>query len=327
MSEPSPRRWPRRWRVLLTVGVLLSLIAAVVGQVVRDRSVLLGYLFYLPLLPIGLAAVLLDLVFLGRCLRPRFGLAVLGVGAAAWSAGSLAGFGSSTETRATPLVGLVQWNVHWGGGKGRSPETWAAIKGAIQARSPDVIVLAEAPEAKTGWVAELLPAGWESVECEHEPDSFYWYRLVVCGPKPVKMDYHRPVTHGHVMAVTVPVHGHSLRLLVVDGESSPGKSRVALLDDVTALCREGAQRGEPFDILAGDFNTPARSIGFDALQDDGYRLASRSTIGWRASFPSDCPLLDIDHVWLHGRLPVHGCELFTSAASDHRGQFVQFYLP
>jgi endonuclease/exonuclease/phosphatase (EEP) superfamily protein YafD len=328
MSEPSPRPRLRWLRLLLTAGVFLVLVLGAIGQLVRDREAWLGYLCYAPLLLVGgVAAVLLDLLLLGRCLRPRFGLTILGLLTAGWATWTLLGTGSATVTQSGPRAGLVQWNVHWGGGKTRSPETWAAIKGEIHARSPDVIVLAEAPEESKGWIKELLPEGWQSVQCEHPPESPYWYRLVVCAAAPVKMEYHRPITHGHVMAVTVSVQGRSLRLLVVDGESDPGKSRVAMLEDVTALCREAQQHGEPFDLLAGDFNTPAHSLGFDALEADGYRLASRSAVGWRGTWPANFPLLDIDHVWLHGRLPIHYSEVFTNAASDHRGQFVQFYLP
>ena len=73
----------------------------------------------------------------------------------------------------------------------------------------------------------------------------------------------------------------------------------------------------------------ARGVGFDPFPElsGGYRLASRSAVGWRGTFPSECPLLDIDHVWLGRGLPIRDCELFGHAACDHRGQSVSFYLP
>jgi len=309
------------------VGLLLLLFLGAIGQVVRDPSPGWALLFYLPLLPIGAAAILLDLVCRGRCLsRPRFGLALLGGVAVAGAVASLTGLGRDTETRAEAPVGLLHWNVHWGGGNRRSDATWAALRSDIQARAPDVIVLSEAPDEQTHWVPQLLRPGWEAVQCEHEAGSPEWYRLVVCAPGPVRKEWDRAVTHGHVMAVVVRLRERPLRILVVDGRSDPRLSRVALLADVAGLCREGQQKGEPIDILAGDFNTPARSRGFDLLEES-YRVASRSAVGWRATFPAFCPLYDIDHVWLHRRLAVHSCELFTSTASDHRGQFVRFYLP
>ncbi len=66
-------------RVCVT-GLLAIIIAGLVGQVLRDRSVLSAVLMYLPLLPAGLAAIALDLSLRGRAIPPaRFGLAVVGV--------------------------------------------------------------------------------------------------------------------------------------------------------------------------------------------------------------------------------------------------------
>jgi endonuclease/exonuclease/phosphatase family metal-dependent hydrolase len=171
--------------------------------------------------------------------------------------------------------------------------------------------------------------GWSAVRCESEPDSSYWYRLVVCSHWPVRFEREAKIPHGHTMTVVVAVPGQPLRLLVVDGESNPLFSRVVMLQEVAATCRRGQERGEPIDILVGDFNTPSRSAGFDPFADSagGFQLASRSAYGWRGTWPSWCPLFDIDHVWLGNAFEVVGCELFTNSASDHRGQIVHFYLP
>ena len=107
-----------------------------------------------------------------------------------------------------------------------------------------------------------------------------------------------PLPRGMAMSVTAEVRGRSLRLLVVNGESSPLQSRLPFLQAIAEACKEASALGRPYDFVVGDFNTPSRSIGFDELAAQGYRLAGRSSSGWRATFPAWLPVYDIDHVWL-----------------------------
>ena len=124
------------------------------------------------------------------------------------------------------------------------------------------------------------------------------------------------------MSVSANVRGCSLRFLVVDGRSNPFRSRLPFLRGIAEICHTAATVGHPFDAIAGDFNTPDRSIGFDAMTSQRYTLASRSAAGWRGTFPSWLPIYDIDHVWLRPGLRMRSCTLFAGPASDHRGQFV-----
>jgi endonuclease/exonuclease/phosphatase family metal-dependent hydrolase len=324
-------------------AALLVLALAAVGQLVRDRSLLLAYLFYLPLLPLGLGAVLLDLLFLGRCLpRPRFALALLGLAVTGAGVFLLTGRGALDAIPANArTVTLLHWNVHWGGGKSRSEAgTWASLVADMQARAPDIVVLSEAPprpepdrermERERRWVMELFQdKGWRTVQRADDTRDDYWWNLTVSSAWPLRVESDAPITHGHVMAVAVEVPDRQLRLLVVDGESNPQCWRVPMLNDVTDLCRRADIEGKPFDVLLGDFNTPSRSIGFDAFAEvaGGYRLGSQAQYGWRGTFPSELPLLDIDHVWVHRRLAILDAELFTNRATDHRGQVVRIGLP
>jgi endonuclease/exonuclease/phosphatase family metal-dependent hydrolase len=316
-------------RFILTAGVLGVLLLGGIGQIFRDRSVLLGLLFYLPLLPLGLWMVFQDLLFAGRCLpRPRFALALIGLAVAVWSAWPMIGTGSDTDQwpGSTP-VSLLHWNVHWGGGKDRDESTWASLMGDIQKHRPDVVVLSEAPPDE--WLHLLLKArGWSAVQCENEPGNPYWVKLVVCAAGPLQFEHRGPITNGYLMSVGLTVQDRPLRLLVVDGESDPRLSRVDMLADVMDFCRRAQSRGRPVDVMAGDFNTPSRSIGFDPFRSAGdFRLASRSAVGWRGTFPSFCPLYDIDHIWLRRDFAIQSCRLFSNPASDHRGQIVSFWLP
>jgi endonuclease/exonuclease/phosphatase (EEP) superfamily protein YafD len=82
--------------------------------------------------------------------------------------------------------------------------------------------------------------------------------------------------------------------------------------------------------VLGDFNTPARFLGFDALAEagPGYRRAGLWSGQWRGTWPSivTLPPFDIDHIWVSKRLSVVGSSFFRSRSSDHRGQRVDLRL-
>ncbi len=129
------------------------------------------------------------------------------------------------------------------------------------------------------------------------------------------------------MSVVAQVAGRTLRLLVVNGISSPTRSRLPFLAAIAETCRQAREQGRPFDFVLGDFNTPGRSLGFDAFDQQGYQLAGRSAAGWRATFPSWLPVYDIDHVWLSPGQELASCSFSSGPYSDHRGQLVRVLLP
>jgi endonuclease/exonuclease/phosphatase (EEP) superfamily protein YafD len=98
------------------------------------------------------------------------------------------------------------------------------------------------------------------------------------------------------------------------------------LHAIAAACREADSIGRPYDLILGDFNTPSRSPGFDELEEIGYRLAGRSALGWRGTFPALAPVYDIDHVWLGPRIRLDSCTFFHGPYTDHRGQIVRVLL-
>ncbi len=311
---------------VVNFGVAALIAVGLAGQIIRDRSVLTALMMYVPLLPLGIVALVLDFRDWGRSLpRLRFGLTILGLIAIAWSAISMIGSGATSELRAGDReIALLHWNVQWGGGLFRSDRTWRAQRKAMLDANPDVIVLSEAPP--TDWLQRLaddLGAGAQFVGFFHDPRSPYWYRLVVCSRWPIQRDGQMMFPGGVGMSVTAEVRGRRLRLLVVDGHSSPLRSRLPFLRAVVGACRDAAAEGRPYDFVLGDFNTPSRSLGFDGLIALDYRLASRSAMGWRATFPAMLPVYDIDHVWIGERLRVRSCSLFNGPWTDHRGHFVR----
>jgi hypothetical protein len=124
-------------------------ILALIGFLVRDRHVAIALMLYIPLLPVGLVAMLLDLARRGRALgRPRFLLTAVGVLAIACSVFTMVGRGPETSQAAEAALGepvrLLHWNVVWGGIP-RTVASWRSIEDAIIERHPDILVLSEAP--------------------------------------------------------------------------------------------------------------------------------------------------------------------------------------
>jgi endonuclease/exonuclease/phosphatase family metal-dependent hydrolase len=305
---------------------VIGLSLALAGYLARDRWPALAGLTYLPLLPVGLAALAIS-ALPGAPKRARIGLALASVLSCLWALPSMLGWRAPQPLpeSAPDIVRLLQWNV-WGGGPTRH-RTWQWSTETIVREAPDIVVLSEAPRdyALTRLTDRLGPE-WSSVHVQNRPQSDYWYKLVLASRWPVRLVREQAVTRGKTMLAEVDAPGRSLRALVVDGESDPTRNRGEMLRDIADILRVEARAGTPIDVLAGDFNAPSRSQGFDQIWNQGYQLAAASSRSWRATFPMLLPVLDIDHVLL--RSPVAAdCTFFSSLGSDHRGQLVRFRNP
>lgn len=327
-STCTSRRRRTLHSVLHTAAALLlaAMIAGLVGLIVRDRIRVIALLMYAPLLPLGAAAVLWDLVARGRSLpRARFALGTTGIFAIGCSLLTTLGTGlppAPNTPGVTPLT-VVQWNVRWGGGgagEDGSPQRWNSICRDIAGQLPDIVILSECPRReRLDDLQRTLGPTWTSVRSEHTDPARYFYRLVVLAPWPVTLEREAAIPTGRVMQAIVAAPGGDVRVLVVDGESHPRHDRTPRLHAVAQICREAERLGKPIDLIAGDFNAVGRSIGFDAIADAGFVSAGHSGAGWRATWPAICPLYDIDHVWIESAWSILAVERFTNRASDHRG--------
>ncbi len=311
---------------LAAFGLALLILAGGLGQALRDRSTATALLMYIPLPLLAGSALALDAAWRGRSLiGPRFALTALALVASAWSAWWLIGSGQERPAAAGEReISVLHWNVQWGGGFFRGPRTWTAQRAAIVAKHPDLVILSEAPP--DDWLAQLvsdLGPGSSLVSIHHDPRSSYWYGLAVISRRLLRQEPAPSLPNGSAFSVVAEVDGRDLRLLVVDGISTPTRSRLPFLAAIADSCRQAREQGRPYDLVLGDFNTPSRSLGFDELEGLGYTLAGRSAAGWRATFPAWLPVYDIDHVWLAPELTLASCSFFNGSHTDQRGQFVR----
>lgn len=317
----------------LAAGATVTLIViGLVGQLVRDRFFVTHLMLHAPLVPSGAAALVFGMFWRGGRLM-RATLLVSGVAGIASGAWPMIGRGPApSPTDVGQEMTIIQWNVRWGGGGGGgvdgAPARWASICDDIAGHAPDIVTLSEAPSpAYVGQLGYELGAGWTSVQVRNAPRARYLYSLAVCSRWPVTLEREIEIPTGRAMLATVAGPRGAVRVLVVDGESSPRIVRIPRLRAVSDICRDARASFEPIHVVAGDFNALGSSLGFDAMRDGGYALVSRSTRGWRGTWPAICPLYDIDHVWLSDDAAVMRCDLFTNFATDHRGTGARVRLP
>lgn len=317
-------------RTTITYSLLSALALGTLGQLVRDRAFVLMLFMFVPVLHVAVVACVWDAMLRGRALGVRWLLACVAVGCGAFAVSSLWQPALAPETAGSDArVRLVQWNTLWGG---TTPESLAAVLDSIDAQQPDVVCLSEAPRSRRlrrAW-DERHP-GWNMASVGSRQSQSYWYNLTILTRYPVRMRQEWQLSTGHATLFEVSLPARMLRVLIADLESSPRKPRSPSIRQVAELVNARASSAEPIDLVLGDFNTPARFLGFDALAaaGGGFRRASLWSGEWRGTWPDFVPLpaYDIDHVWVSARWGVLGSRFFGSRRTDHRGQRVDLRLP
>ena len=327
---PSPPRWRRILITILRAGataLFVTLLGGLLSLILRDRLPVIGWLIYVPLVPLGAAALVWELAARGRGLpKLRFALGLVGAVALACGIVTSLGTGLPPAPGVTPIT-VLQWNVRWGGGGGGDDgkaERWDSLCRDLARHAPDIVILSECPsEQRLDHLERTLGSAWTFARSEHPRRSRYLYRLLVASRWPVRLEREDAIPSGRVIQAVVGVPGGDVRVLVVDGESAFWHDRTARLGAVAQICRDAALLGQPIDVVAGDFNAIRRSVGFDLIADAGFRSAGASGAGWRPTWPSICPLYEIDYVWVNERWGIVSVERFTNLVTDHRGQLVR----
>lgn len=317
-------------RIIASYSLFGLLVLATVGQLVRDRSLWLMLAMFVPLGPVALVALLWDILLLGHSLRVRWLLSAVAVGCGVlavvwmWSP-ALAPETGAGHTR----LRIVQWNTMWGG---RSTPAFSKILDRLDTEQPDIVCLSEAPDIeRLERGVRKRHADWQVVAASNHGHGSYWYNLAVVSRYPVQLTGVEQLARGRLAWFEVAHPKRLIRIALVDLLSSPLSPRSPSIEQAALLIEARAHAGEPIDLVVGDFNTPGRFLGFEALERaaDGYRRAALWSGEWRATWPSFSPLsiFDIDHVWVSSRLQIHDASFFTTLSTDHRGMRVDLGLP
>lgn len=315
----------RTFRHTFSSVLLLVLMSLVLAKACHDARPWLAVAAFLPLWPLAAFALLWDLAWWGDALAWRWGFAAMGLLIGVGGLGEL--YMPAPEMEAEPgpaTLRLLQWNTQWGGS---TQASLAAHLDAIADRDPDIVCLSEAPA--TPWLEPAWNArrpGFSLASVEDPTFASYAYRLTVLSRHPIALEREWDLPGGHAALFVLSLPKRKLRILMVDFVSAASAPRLPPLQAVVGIVRGQARTDAPVDAVVGDFNTPAGFFGFDALvhAGDGYRRAALWSGEPRATWPSYLPLLDIDHVWLRRGSAIVDSDLFTSRASDHRGQTVSF---
>lgn len=323
-------RWVSYRLFVLSVWALNVL--ALTGFFARDPSRWLGLLMCLPLALIGFLTVIITVGFMKPASRPTHAL-LLATGLFSTVVGASWMIGWRTPAQPRPedqRLRLLHWNVGWDGLalEGRTP--WDDVGKEIIDKEPDLIILSEAP-FKVPLYRKLdeLPGRHFGLSVLSPGKMSHFFHTFVAAKWPLYLERWVTIAGGGAAVVLVSHPARHLRILVVDGNSNIAHSRTPMLHGLAEACTRADKEGAPIDLIVGDFNAVSRSLGFDELScsGGGYQLASRFRGGWRASWPSWFPILDIDHVWARAGWLILGCRFFTNHASDHRGQVVELVIP
>lgn len=316
-------------RILVSYSFLALLVLATLAQLVRDRALVLMLLMFVPVLPVAALAVIWDVLLRGRSLRLRWSLSAVAVGCGALAVAWQWRPALAPEPSGHNTVRIVQWNAMWGS---RSSQGFRRILEQLDAAQPDIIFLSEAPEmVKFEYAWNKAHPGWSLHAASNHGRGSYWFNLAVVSRYPAQQRGVWTLARGRLALFEVAHPARTLRIAMVDLLSSPLSPRSPSIEQAVRIIDARAQAGEPIDLVVGDFNTPARFLGFDALQRaaGGFRRAALWSGAWSATWPSFSPLAlyDIDHVWVSTRLRIRRTSFFSTLASDHRGQRVELAIP
>jgi endonuclease/exonuclease/phosphatase (EEP) superfamily protein YafD len=199
------------------------------------------------------------------------------------------------------------------------------VVNALQAESPDVMCVQEAPRLE---VRQRLERAFPKFSSAQE------YELIVLSTFPIrKRVVHRiPVTRRTVLETVLDVNGRAVHVINVHFNTLDIQGLVS--PDLTAIERFRLNsRGRWFVtdivlnivnntrdpvIVCGDFNLPPRGALYNALDarlTDAFRVA-----GWGSGFTysATLPVIRIDYVWTTDQWRATRAFVPVASASDHR---------
>lgn len=291
-------RWMRRPAMaVLLLGMALHL-------TVRDRHPGLATIFYglpLPLLTLGwlAAAPVGKQGRISRAIKLSLGLAC-----------GLWWYGSSYQKHSTvgALPGQRELKVlYWNLAHRRLPHDGVAR--LLAEHRPDIAGFVETGRISgdPNPLVNHLPDGYQMLKTAHGTAVLVRGRARVLGA-------HVLPSRSKYLELELTVDGHAWSLFIVDGVSSPIRSRQDVLEQVLAQARN-----RPRTLIVGDFNTPRESIWLTPWREAFHHAFDEAGNGWSETWPrqSPLPLLSIDHIWSSKDLQPLTAQKLWSTESDH----------
>jgi vancomycin resistance protein VanJ len=113
----------------------------------------------------------------------------------------------------------------------------------------------------------------------------------------------------------IDLEGRLIRVLLVDLDASPRFDRQGL---ISTVFRAASSTADVPTIVMGDFNTPVDSRWFDRVRTRFEHVFEASGTGMFLTWPSQLPLVGIDHVWVSRGVEPRCATIESSGTSDHR---------
>jgi len=205
---------------------------------------------------------------------------------------------------------VVTWNV--GGLRGRASAIRADVAEVLAGFDADVAVLSEAPRFSSGNInfwRSRFPGYSVAV-----PDDGLGL-VILSKSSLIDVSLHKLGRGAHLVSARGSFQGRPLEIFLVDLPSNPRAVRQPFIQSPQLLRPPPSGTGR---VLMGDFNTPRDSTWFaayDGLYTNAFDQAGQ---GWRGTWPSLAPVLDIDHIWTAGSLLAVCARVPAIRSSDHR---------
>jgi len=284
--------------------VIIAIASVVLRATIADRTHLSAWVFYFVPLPLSALALLgAALLFVGA-MRPRSALAAAVAALALYGYWTFAHtFDQPCESAGANGLRVVSWNVN------HLRRGMDAVAAQLDATGADVIGLVEAshpsPKHLEFWRARfpghtvLIPGGG--------------LVLIVRGDI-VSTEMRELIGISRLLVADLEIDGAPLRVALADLDASPRFEKKVLLQSTFDAAGAGATLPT---IVMGDFNTPIDSLWFRAVRGTYAHAFEKAGTGLLATWPSERPVLAIDHIWAGRGLTATCARLEATPLSDH----------
>ena len=214
---------------------------------------------------------------------------------------------ASCSESGRPELRVVTWNI--GGSRGGWRSIRANVADVLAGIDADVALLSEASSARS-------PNFWRSRLPGYSVAAPGNAGLVILSKASLSdIRLHELGKRAYLVTARATFQGRPLEIFLVDFPSNPGTTRRPFIQSPQLLSPPPSGTGR---VLMGDFNTPRDSTWFAAYEGLYTNTFDQSGQGWRKTWPSLAPVLDIDHIWIAGNLLAVCTRVAAIKSSDHR---------